>query len=465
MATPCVSLGADWRFAPSLELAETYTDNVTLRTQADAESDQVTEINPGFSLTGQGRELQLSFDYRMQNLFYSNDSDRDNINHQMQAQAHSTLAREWLFLDANASLSQQVLSPDDSVAFGNIASVANREDVLSTSVSPNIKTRLGPSAIGTVRYTQSQIKYSGTTAEDSVTDSIHAQISTARPLGSWTGSVEVLTDNIYYSGVRSDESRERIGVNLGYRLSYKLLLMGTLGREDNQYDTLPDTEATEGDSWNSSLVWTPSPRTSMTIGAGHRYFGSTKNLSLSHSGRRNEWQLSYVDDLFSLRQYVTLHGDFYVLDPVTLSPKIDPVTQLPEVVSIEVRVPIDEVFIRHRGELQWNVHSRKLTFNTRIFLEKREYQQSGEEERVGGGDMRWEWRASRHSDLNIGWGRQNSSRLASVDKYEFTNLGWKHTFGQNVTGSIDLRHTERDSTAGSSDYAENLVTGRLRMTW
>lgn len=457
---PCVSWAADWRFAPYLELGETYTDNVTLRAQADAESDYVTEINPGFSITGQGRELQLSLGYRMQNLFYANDDTRNNVNHQLQAQAHGTLAPEWLFLDANAVLSQQVLSTDDPVGFGNIASVGNREDVLATSVSPNIKTRLGPAAVGTLRYTQSQVTYSGTSVEDSVTDTVNAQISSARPLGPWTWSMEALKDDIHYSGVRLDESRESISANVGFRISYKLQLTGMLGREDNQYATVADAPATEGDFWNAGLVWTPSPRTSIALGGGHRYFGNTRNLTVSHTGRRNELQLSYLDDLFSLRQ---LQQAFVPSRDATGAPII--IDGVPVMEASGTLVAIDEVFVRHRGELQWKVLSRKLTFTARVFLENRDYQLSEEEERLGGGDMGWEWRASRRSSLNIGWGRQNTSRSASDDKYEFSNLGWKHTLGQGVTGTIDLRHTDRDSTAGTSDYVENLVIGRLRMTW
>ena len=457
---PGASSAADWHFAPYLELAETYTDNVTLQASAQAESDRVTEVNPGFSLTSQGRELQLSFGYRMQNLFYANDSRRDNVNHQMQAQAHGIVAPEWLFLDANASLSQQVLSPSDSVSFGNIASAGNREDVLSTSVSPNIQMHLGPSAVSTLRYTQSQVKYSGSTTaitEDSVTDSIDAQIRAAHPLGAWTWSMDALKEDIQYSKGRADESRKNIVMNFGYRLSYRFQLTGMIGREDNQYATLPGAPATQGNSWNSGLVWTPSPRTTMTLGVGHRYFGSTKNLNFSHRGRRNDWQLSYLDDLFSRRQS-QLHkiGDFPVNNPDTQLPEIRPFYEL---------LTTEEVFIRHRSEFQWKVHARKLTFSSRMFFEKREFQLSGEDERIGGGDMGWEWRVSRYSNINVDWGRQGSSQVGSADTYRYAGLGWERKLGPNAVGSIDLHHTIRDSTVGGSGYEENLVTGRLRMTW
>jgi uncharacterized protein (PEP-CTERM system associated) len=457
---PGTVLAANWRLVPFLELGETYTDNVTLQTGAAAESDFVTEVNPGFSISGRGRELELSLGYRMQNLFYAQDSARNDINHQLDATAHGTLVPQLLFLDAKASLSQQVLTPTDSVALGNIASIGNREDVFTTHISPNLRSRLGNVAIVTARYTQDRILYSGSTATDSVTDSANLQLTNTRNSASWTWVADFSNQNINYSRTQPDERRKNASLTVGYRLSYQLQLTALAGYEDNQYETSVITEKPQGEYWNAGLVWSPSPRTNLTIGTGRRYFGRTKNMSMSYRGRRNAWHLSYLDDLSSRRQLQ------FELQPVVDAngvPVIDLTTQ--QQLFQGVVVASDEVFIRRRGELEWDVHSRKATLHAGMYVEKREYQQSNEEEHLGGGNLSWDWRISRHNNANIGWGRQSSSFTTTSDAYRFLNAGLTHSLGRNSTSSIEFRRTNHETRGIGNEYVENLVIGRLHLTW
>jgi len=94
---------ASWRFSPSLQLAETYSDNITLRPAGEEQSDYVTEVAPGFGLSADGRRLDLALNYRWRGLYYARDNERNSAYHQMGASMSSILINNMLFVDANAS--------------------------------------------------------------------------------------------------------------------------------------------------------------------------------------------------------------------------------------------------------------------------------------------------------------------------------------------------------------------------
>ena len=66
------------KFTPRIEISQSYTDNVELSPR-DEESEHVTQINPGFSLTNLKSRYKFSVEYDLENLFFWNDSDRNEV--------------------------------------------------------------------------------------------------------------------------------------------------------------------------------------------------------------------------------------------------------------------------------------------------------------------------------------------------------------------------------------------------
>ncbi|MDO9188337.1 MAG: TIGR03016 family PEP-CTERM system-associated outer membrane protein, partial [Sulfurimicrobium sp.] len=104
------SIAADWKITPSLDLKETYSDNIRLASPGNEKSDFVTQINPGISLTGTGPRLKVNARYGMQNLIYAEESSRNTLRHQLNAGANAELLDDLLYLDGKASISQQNIS-------------------------------------------------------------------------------------------------------------------------------------------------------------------------------------------------------------------------------------------------------------------------------------------------------------------------------------------------------------------
>ena len=56
-------LAQGWQMTPRLTLSETFTDNIEL--EPDGDADLVTEISPGVNLSKQGGRSRVEFDYEL----------------------------------------------------------------------------------------------------------------------------------------------------------------------------------------------------------------------------------------------------------------------------------------------------------------------------------------------------------------------------------------------------------------
>ncbi|KFI22352.1 exosortase, partial [Nitrosococcus oceani] len=108
--------GAEWRFTPLLAGGEVYTDNVTLAPRGEEQSDFITQVVPGFFLRGAGSRLQLGANYRMQNLFFAKDGDRNRTFHRLLGLARVELFKNHLFFNLRANVFQALISPTGAVS-------------------------------------------------------------------------------------------------------------------------------------------------------------------------------------------------------------------------------------------------------------------------------------------------------------------------------------------------------------
>ncbi len=446
---------ASWRFSPSLELAETYSDNITLRPAGGEQSDYVTEVAPGFGLSTDGRRLDLDLNYRWRGLYFARDNNRNAAYHQLGASMNGILVNNLLFVDGDASYRQTVVEPGAAVGQGYIASGANLQDVLTTSVSPYLRRRLGSWAEAVLRYTQSTVLYPDDSDRDSFSDGVDFRLADQKASDRWSWSLGYRAQSIDY------RATERVGVTtrqadlqLDYRLSHRLGLNGQVGREENEYPRAEDAPASEGNFWNLGLDWSPSPRTQLSVGGGRRYYGSDWRLDLSHRGRRTTLSAAYSEGMTTRRQYQLA----LQLDDAG-QPIIDVNTQLPLLKIL----PLDEVYIRRRVQLNFSYGTRRSTTSLTLYQERRGYQESQVDETVRGSGIAWRWAPGRRVDFNIGTDlvlseysdRSDDRRLAS-----YATLTRK--LGRYMDTTLEARNTRRD---GVIDYTENQLSARLTLRW
>jgi uncharacterized protein (PEP-CTERM system associated) len=291
---------ADWKFVPTLDLRETYTDNVALQDADRAQGQFVTELSPGFLLKHGGPRLTVNARYQLQ-YFATQDHDVSGTNkvaRQLQAEARAKLIDDVLYLDANAARAQQNVSPFGQVVVNNNYASANRTEVATWRLSPYLVHRFGNTAKAELRYTRDSVDagHTGLGSTDGNTLSFMLNSGTAyRKLG-WGLQLSQQEIN---SDVANDSSIKTANGNLRYKIAPTLDLTAVLGYDKYDYQALGGVNG--GRAWNAGFAWAPSHRTSLTATLGHRYYGPSRSLKALHRSRHTSWSINYDDSVSSTR--------------------------------------------------------------------------------------------------------------------------------------------------------------------
>lgn len=289
-----------WVFTPTLELRETYTDNVALEREELAEGQFVTEITPGFTLAHRGPRLNLRAMAQLQ-YFALQDKDIVGTNRsarRAQGDAKARLVDDLLYLDASGSIAQQGVSPFGPQARGSDYASLNRAEITSWRVSPYLAKRFGSTANAELRYIRDSVSgdLSGLNDTDGNTLSLNVNSGAAfRTLG-WSTSVS--REHVKARFDRSYSS-ETASVNALYKYSPYLTLRAGVGYDSYDYEALGGVNS--GKSWTAGLAWSPSRRTMLNASIGHRYFGPSRTFSLMHRSRRSVWNVDYSDTVSTTR--------------------------------------------------------------------------------------------------------------------------------------------------------------------
>ncbi len=449
---------ASWKLSPSLELSETYTDNIALQSAGEEESDFVTQLNPAFSLTGEGRRLDLSLYYRLQNLFYANFNDFNTSNHQMVGQLGSELVKNMLFFDGGASYKQVLIDPEGDIGQGNISIRGDQQNIATTSLSPYIKRRLGGWSLAELRYSRETVRYIDGQQNDSISNAISGQLADAKPLDRWSWSIGFSSRKVkYVTGVRPGETWQYIDSTLAYHLSRKIDINGAVGYENNEYQRGIGVAVPKGGYWSVGFAWRPTPRTDVILSRGERYFGPVWKLDLTHRGRRSLVNGGYFHDLSS-RQQALLEVPLFDSEG---NPIIDPTTS-EQVIG---RIPVNEVYLRQRAYLRLEYRTLKAEASFDVYRELRDYQDSGREEDVNGASLAWIWRFSRKMSLTV---NTRVAFLDVIDEYSddlaASRITLERRLGRILNASVDARRTKRVRT-NANNYTENLLTAQVTLRW
>lgn len=294
------------RFQPTASTTETYTDNVALARDDQAQARFVSELTAGFTLTDTRPRATVSVDYQLHTYLYAgNVEGTRRANSTLTANTHASVIDELLFLDATASVGQQAVSAFGQQVNDNSYATANRANVKTYSVSPSLVHSFGAFARANVRYTHNSVDAGGGTGlGHSTGDSLSASLSNGPAFGRIGWGISVLRSDLD-DGVTGTTTTQSATLNGSYSLSNNLRLTATVGDEKYDYKTGNTAAAsapnTSGRSWSGGFIWTPSPRTSLQLSAGKRYFGNTYSMAAMQRSRHTIWNLSYDENVTTNR--------------------------------------------------------------------------------------------------------------------------------------------------------------------
>jgi uncharacterized protein (PEP-CTERM system associated) len=488
MALACapVAHALDWRLERTLGASATYTDNAN-QSENDPEGAVILQATPGVTLRSEGsRRVQAILHYGLTGVMRFGEDESTDLLHNLNALGNAELVEDFLFIDGSARVSQELISLEGPLTEAAISD-QNRATVGTYSVSPYIKKRLGTFANAEARYTTSGAIFENDVAANaSVNEYIAALTSGSRYTDLSWGL------NYSYRETRNrdfaDSIFERASATLGYALTRKFRIFGTVGDEWNDY--LSATE-TDGSFWSAGVGWSPSRRTSLEASMGRRYFGNTYDVSARHRTRASNWNVSYARGLDDISQFLATSGTVYdYLCPgpdgswqlfpnwafnFPPAPGCIPFGGTPGLVfDLRNGVFISTVL---RAGVSWGLG--KLRYSLDAFDSLRDYQLDNSEDRTrgvtAGATYRMAPNTSAHGSLGLNRNELSHNRSGGGffpslpterdDDIYTLRLGVDHQFDPDLSGSLVYQYQQRNSNVARGDFQENRITGTVNMSF
>lgn len=486
---------ADVTFTPSMSVRETWTDNVNLAPRDQARREFVTELSPAFALSANNRRMQLNARYQFRHFLYS-DKDAPNLRdsgNDLSADFRARVVDELLFLDASASRGQQAVSAFGQQLTDNPYSTTNRTEVSTWRISPYLTHRFGSSAVLLARYTHDSVETGREGYGNTRADSYSVSLASApqRRLG-WNLRYDRsdLSDRL-----AGDSSVASASAGLSWRLLPALTLNGGGGYDDNDYNALGGR--TRGGNWNVGFEYAPSPRTSLTMSVGHRYFGKSRSLSAVHRSRNTVWNIGYGESVTTTRSQFLLPATFDtvdLLDRLFTSNFPDPeqrrqaiaaylqATGLPPTLSDDVNYLSNRYMLQKQFQASAAFKGARSTLMLSLYDTRREalsVQQTDSallgsslfnlndntRQRGIGANLsyRLNSRASAYASLSAA--HTDSLSTGIRQNNHGLRLGMQRQFLRKLQGNVELRRLQGSGSGGGQSYTENAISATLSMTF
>jgi len=446
-----------WTFQPAVSMDESLTDNVRLAPAGAKESELVTTLTPGVVVQRAGNRLDLTAHYRLQGVFYRDNSTDNRTTNLLDATGTGELLRNRLFVETSASSREQNISNTGAIATDNISLGANRARVVTYSASPYWREQFGSAMDSELRYERNSVNSSGSLDSDNDIYSLDLLSGPAFARLMWEAHVR----NEKTSYQTGDITRFRsYNAEAKYLLTEKFAITTLAGYDDNTYSANAGKK-NDGARWRAGVIYKPSRRTSIEAGLGRRYFGTDIYLELTHRSRSTQWFYTYFRQPDSTRS-ILLEQPVFALTDQFGNPATDPlgINQLPP--GVNVPVQSTEVIIRERMNGSFNYTYRNVSLDLSVFSENREYQLTDQQDENYGSNMGLTWRMDRVTSSRLGLNyNNNQSSINRGQDFRVIEYSLTRTFGPGLQGSMVLRNVNVDADSGIGTYTQNTVSATI----
>lgn len=489
VAVPAVH-AAEWRFTPTVNATETYTDNVALATRGNEKSDFVTQVAPGFSITANSPRLKLSANYSLEGTTYLNSSG-STFSNQLNATMNAELIRNLLFLDAKGNIGQQNISAFGPQSTSNININNNRTDVRSYTISPYLRHSFGSKAFSEVRYTHDSVNSGSDLLSASDTDRVNFSLSSGESSPKIAWGLQGSAQRSHFSNQPTVE-QDSVAANLRYFITPNFSTTAAVGYEKETYLSIGN-RPTNGVYYTAGVIWKPTSRTDITATAGHRFFGNTYSLLANHRARNAVIRVSYTEDITTAQQQFSSQptiSTFGFLDQLYAAQIPDATTRAQVVNALILQTGLSSTLANPINSLSNTYFLQKSlqgsvalngvrntivlsVFDTKRTAESAQSTTSGpatspfsslndSNKQVGGAAV---WNTRLSSSMNaladVNYTRTTSLTTARVDNYKALRLSVSQQFQNKLTGTLALRHSQQSSDVLGGDIRENAITASV----
>ena len=476
---------ADWTFNPRLSVIQTHTDNLNLAPGGQETSQSVTQVNPGIGVTADGRRLQLEGRYNMQNLRYSGGSSLDRTNNQFSALLRSEPIKDWFYLDWSGRVTQQLLSPQNGLPTDNLTPENNsRGDVVTTSISPQIRRKLGRDTDLTFVYTEGWVNYEKGNASDSNTENLSFTLGRPRTASDVDWQLSASEVRTIRKNSNDFESQALEG-RVGFSVLPDTRFVAYVGREEGKISSSRTFE--EGNYWSAGLHWQPSPKFSLELTKGDNdqrehlnYSPNTRSdisishikrdvgirasdtwsVDINHRTKRSDWGLGYSEQITSDAVLAITSQEFQVLEvdgDTIFDARGVPIVYLANQIGV-----VDEEFVRAIATARIGYSTAKSRISLVLSNEKRDYEISARHSESQSAFLNWNWKFAMKTSLNVGHRVTLTEEEGFSDRETRINTATiVRTIGQKADARLIWRQADVEQSGPSNDYRETRVSASL----
>lgn len=478
-----------WTIEPRISLTETFTDHANVG-QSNKESDLITQVSPGVRIKGDTARMKFNADYSLRGVMYANNGDENEIQHALNAFGTLEAVEDWLFVDVNGVVTQQLISafgtqsPDDSSINANTTQTSNFR------VSPYIKGKLGGFADYQARYSRSFAQASASSNYDTDIEDWSGSLRGDTALAKLGWSLDGSLQRYDYGNGRESES-DRLRGFLTYRYDPQLSFSVNAGRESNDFGSAGSESYT---SHGFGFNWRPTQRTDISFLREKRFFGSGHSFKFKHRMKRTAIQFSDSRDVSGLPDRLTAVGlgTYYDLfyDLLASSGLEDAErAALTESLLSQYGIPADavvvgnfltsQVTLQRRQELSLLLSGVRNTVTLAVRRSQSERLSSipllGDdfenytEITQQGLSVNWSHRLTPLSTLGatVSYSKSSGTTTAAGEDdstQKQLSVTYSTKLGTRTSASLSVRRSQFDSSAATAnDYTENAVVGAISM--
>lgn len=275
------TLAAEYSVKASVEVRETYSDNVNLAPAGSQRSSLVTQVVPRLSVnsTGGGR-IRLNFDAGLDGALYAGGTGataNSRTNVRLGANATIEAIENFFFVDAKYTVQQANLSQFSAQSANSVNVNANSTEVRTYSVSPYFRGIFPGQIRYLLRYTETGTDSDATQVGSPTTRIWSANFSQPTALGPLGWAYDYTKNGSTTSrGLDNETASSRLTIT--YQVHSGLSVFARAGRETNNYSLTSQSSTTRGFGFD----WKISPRTSVNGSRDTRFFGTSYAFNLNH---------------------------------------------------------------------------------------------------------------------------------------------------------------------------------------
>lgn len=454
-----LAFSMSWTFLPYMEVKESYTDNVYLRGDAEKSEDFITELKPGFEITGESSRHKLSAAYEARKVIYKNASFADQMRRTIRANLHSELVRRAVFLDAVVRQEPTVVDYAGPVPVRDINAGIKQTETTIAAISPYLQRTVPNFGRVELRYRYSESRYGHDRYEDSRSDKYKLLVDQQHSNRGVSGYFRTEAERIRYSrgGLQRTDT---LGLGLRIAVNPNVAVIAEAGTENNDFDYVPQTISLDGSHWKAGLLWLPRADNSFALYAGERPFGKTYSGDFQYRSGRTQWRLNYGEDYTSTVKLASAAAYADATD-------VQPVTNLQgPVIRNGTLMFSTEPFLQRSLEFSGTQDRSAGQFKAEVALREHDYFTVGQDEDIAEATLSWQRPLADAKSLSLEYQRRRVGFQLSeaVDYWASAGIVLKAKWSKHVETAVDYRHLDNDSSVASREYSENSASVSVRLT-